>query len=125
MPRKISCFILAAFFTVAGANHFISPATYLPMMPDLLPWPLALIYLSGLAEMAGGISLLFPKFRLLAGWGLIALLIAVFPANIHMLVNDVPLAGHQVPRWILWARLPLQPIMMAWIYFAAIAQRKS
>ncbi len=124
MLRKISCVILAAFFTAAGANHFISPATYLPMMPGFLPWSLALIYLSGIAEMVGGIGLLFPKWRVLAGWWLIALLVAVFPANIHMLTNDVPLVSLHLPRWVLWVRLPLQPVFIAMVYLAAIARRK-
>jgi uncharacterized membrane protein len=125
MLWKISCFLLAAFFTVAGANHFISPDTYLPLMPSYLPWPLALIYLSGVAEIAGGIGVLIPQWRRLAGWGLIALLVAVFPANIHMLVNNVPLGGQQLPPWVLWARLPLQLVMIAWVYFSTIRSQKT
>jgi uncharacterized membrane protein len=93
MFRRISLIILAMFFTLAGLNHFLSPGTYLPLMPGYLPWHLPLIYLSGLAEMIGGIGICFPKWRRLAGWWLIAVLVAVFPANIHMLMNDVPLGG--------------------------------
>ena len=116
MFRKISIIVLAVFFTAAGANHFRSPETYLPLMPAYLPWHLGLIYLSGAAEMAGGIGIGFPKWRRLAGWGLIALLVAIFPANIHMLVNHVPLNGKPVPEWLLWARLPMQGVLIVWVW---------
>ena len=118
MIRKISIIVLAVFFIVAGANHFVSPQTYLPLMPDYLPWHLGLIYLSGAAEMMGGIGICIPKWRRLAGWGLIALLVAVFPANVHMLVNHVPLGGKVVPEWVYWVRLPLQAVLIAWVYRA-------
>ena len=118
MIRKISIIVLAVFFIVAGANHFVSPQTYLPLMPDYLPWHLGLIYLSGAAEMLGGIGICIPKWRRLAGWGLIALLVAVFPANVHMLVNHVPLGGKVVPEWVYWVRLPLQAVLIAWVYRA-------
>jgi uncharacterized membrane protein len=118
MFRKISIVILAVFFTVAGAYHFISPATYLPLMPYYLRWHLGLIYLSGAAEMLGGIGICFPKWRRLAGWGLIALLVAVFPANVHMLLNHVPVGGKSVPEWVYWMRLPLQGVLVAWVYRA-------
>lgn len=124
MLHKISIVILATFFTVAGAAHFTSPKIYLPMMPDYLPWHLALIYASGVAEMAGGIGICFPKWRWLAGWGLIALLVAVFPANVHMLMNQMPLNGKIVPEWILWVRLPLQALMIAWVYVSCVKSRK-
>lgn len=124
MLQKISIGILAVFFTVAGAAHFISPEIYLPMMPDYLPWHLALIYASGVAEMSGGIGICFPKWRRLAGWGLIALLVAVFPANVQMLTHDVPLNGKSIPEWILWARLPLQAVLIAWVYVSCVRSRR-
>lgn len=125
MFRKISIFLLAVFFIVAGANHFISAEVYLPMMPPYLPWPLALVYLSGGAEILGGIGIVFRKSRWLAGWWLIAVLLAVFPANIHMLVNHVPLNGKAIPEWILWARLPLQAVMIYWIYVTCVKNQKT
>lgn len=121
--RQISRIILAVFFIVAGVNHFISPGTYLPMMPGYLPWPLALIYLSGAAEIAGGIGICFPKWRKAAGWGLIALLIAVFPANLHMLLNDIPLNGKHLPQWVLWGRLPFQLLFIAWVYLTCLREK--
>lgn len=118
MFRKVSIILLAVFFIAAGAYHFISPETYRPLMPDYLPWHLGLIYLSGAAEVLGGIGISFPKWRHRAGWGLIALLVAVFPANIHMLVNHLPLGGKSVPDWAYWMRLPLQGVLIAWVYWA-------
>lgn len=123
MFEKISLIVLAVFFTVAGAGHFISPSTYLPLMPGYLPWHLPLIYISGAAEMAGGIGICFQKWRRMAGWGLIALLVAVFPSNIHMLLNQVPLGGKPVAEWIFWVRLPLQAVMIAWIYVTCVRRK--
>lgn len=120
--RLISCWLIGAFFIVAGIAHFVSPSVYLPMMPPWLPWHLPMIYLSGAAEIAGGLGLLVPKLRVAAGWGLIALLFAIFPANLHMLETGLILDGKTVPEWVLWVRLPLQFVLMAWIYVAAIAK---
>ena len=120
MLRKISIAVLAVFFTLAGANHFMSPTMYLPLMPDYLPWHLPLIYLSGVAEIVGGIGICFAKTRRLAGWLLIGVLLAVFPANIHMLEHNIPILGGNVPMWVLWVRLPLQFLMIAWIYLCCI-----
>jgi uncharacterized membrane protein len=123
MFRRISLVVLTLFFTLAGLNHFLSPEIYLPLMPDYLPWHLPLIYLSGLAEIVGGIGICFSKWRRLAGWWLIAVLVAVFPSNIHMLMNDVPLGGAAVPAWIFWARLPLQAALIAWVYWTCCIKR--
>lgn len=124
MPGKISVAILALFFTVAGANHFISPGTYLPLMPEYLPWHLPLVYLSGVAEMIGGIGLCLRISRRLAGWWLIAVLIAIFPSNLHMLMNDVPIHGKSVPLWIYWVRLPLQCLLIAWVYVSCVRGKR-
>lgn len=124
MLGKMSVFILALFFIAAGANHFISPGTYLPLMPDYLPWHLPLVYLSGAAEMMGGIGICFRMSRRLAGWWLVAVLISVFPANLHMLINDVPINGRNVPMWIYWARLPLQGLLIAWVYVICVRGRR-
>ncbi len=92
-------------------------------MPEYLPWHLGLIYLSGAAEVLGGIGIAFPKWRRRAGWGLIALLVAVFPANVHMLMAQVPLAGTSVPEWIHWLRLPLQAVLIGWVYWSAVRRQ--
>jgi uncharacterized membrane protein len=114
--RSLSCWLIGGFFIFAGIAHFVSPTVYLPMMPPYLPWPMALIYLSGAAEIAGGLGLIIPRLRRAAAWGLIALLLAIFPANLHMLATGLILDGKQVPEWVLWVRLPLQILLMLWIY---------
>lgn len=102
-------------FVLAGLYHFINPAFYLRMMPPFLPWHLFLIYLSGFFEMALGLLLLIPKYTQRAAWGLIALLVAVFPANIHMALN--PQLFPDLPRVALWLRLPLQVVFIAWAFW--------
>lgn len=108
--------LLAAFMTLAGINHFVSPAVYVGMVPAELPAPLTLVYVSGVAEILGGLGLLHPRTRKLAAWGLIALFLAVVPANINMALNHLPLGDRPVPQWALWARLPLQLVLMAWAF---------
>ncbi len=117
MWKRVLRWLLAAFMTLAGINHFVSPATYVGMMPEVLPAPLALVYLSGVAEIVVGVGLLPRRTRKLAAWGLIALLVAVFPANVNMAVNELPLGDSSVPTWALWARLPLQLVLIAWAYW--------
>jgi uncharacterized membrane protein len=119
--RTVALWLLAIFFVVAGANHFLNPGPYLSMMPPYLPWPTGLVIISGAAEIAGGLSILIPSLRRLASWGLIALLVAVFPANLQVALHGWP--GEQIPQWALWARLPLQPILIAWMYWVCIARR--
>ena len=122
MLKKISRWLLAVFFVAAGANHFVSPKFYLLIIPPYLPWPLELVYISGAAEIAGGIGVLIPATRRLAGWGLVALLIAVFPANIHMALHGM---GGAFPHWLLWARLPLQIVFIAWVYWTCLQRSKN
>ena len=112
--------LLSLFFVAAGTMHFLSPAAYLHIMPPYLPNPLSLVYLSGLGEVVGGLGLLFPGLRKIAGYGLIALLIAVFPANILMAWNHISPIGVNLPAWLLWLRLPLQALLIAWIWFCAL-----
>lgn len=112
--------LLALFFVAAGTMHFLRPAAYLHMMPPHLPYHLLLVYLSGLGEIAGGVGVLVPRLRRIAGYGLIFLLIAVFPANIHMAVNHISPSGVILPDWLLWLRLPLQALLIAWVWFCAL-----
>jgi uncharacterized membrane protein len=118
--RSLWLWIIAAFFVVAGANHFAHPAPYRSMMPSYLPWPDGLIWISGIAEMLGGLGLLLPQTRRLAAWGLIALLVAVFHANVNVALHGWP--GVDLAPWILWLRLPFQPLFAWWIYRAGIHQ---
>lgn len=111
--------LAALGFVAAGANHFIRPQLYREIMPPGLPRPDVLVAVSGFAEIAGGVGLLIPSLRRLAGCGLIALLIAVFPANLYMAVAPQKIRGLHVSRWLLWVRLPLQALLIAWVWFAA------
>ena len=113
---------LGLLFILGGLYHFINPALYLRMMPPYLPWHLFLIYLSGFFEMALGLLLLVPKYTRLAAWGLIALLVAVFPANVHMALN--PQLFPDLPRVALWLRLPLQVVFIAWAYWFTSDDRR-
>ena len=101
-------------FIVAGANHFLVPQPYLAMMPGYLPAHVVLVQISGLAEIAGGIGVLFAATRSLAAWGLILLLVAVFPANLNVALHGWP--GTDLPAWLLWVRLPLQVVFIWCIY---------
>jgi uncharacterized membrane protein len=118
--QTVARWLAALFFLVAGANHFRSPEIYLGMMPSWLPWPEALNYVSGAAEMLGGLGLLWSPFRRLAGWGLIALLIAVFPANVHVALQG-HMSGLEVSPLTLWLRLPFQALFIAWVWWVALS----
>lgn len=108
-------YILALFFVLAGLNHFRNPDFYAKIMPPYLPWHLFLVYLSGFFEIALGVLLLIPRQGHIAAWGLIALLVAVFPANIHMAVNAELYPA--ISPAMLWVRLPLQGVLIAWAYW--------
>jgi uncharacterized membrane protein len=112
--RTISRWVATVFMVAAGINHFASPEPYVGMVPAQLPAPWALVYVSGVAEILGGLGLILPATRRLAAWGLIALLVAVFPANLNMAMNHLPLGARHVPAWALWARLPLQLVFIWW-----------
>jgi uncharacterized membrane protein len=107
-------------FVVTGSLHFVSPKTYIAMMPRYLPAHRELVYASGVAEIAGGVGLMHPRTRVWAGRWLVATLAAVFPANVNMAVNPERYAAH-VPGGepALIARLPLQLVLMAWVHAAA------
>ena len=107
--------ILGVLFILAGLNHFRAPSFYLRMMPPWLPWHLALVYVSGVAEVVLGFLLLIPKASRLAAWGLIALLIAVFPANLQMALHPSTFPEFSAPA--LWLRLPLQGVLIAWAWW--------
>jgi uncharacterized membrane protein len=110
--------VLAATFLAAGALHFVKPRTYEAIMPRYLPAHRALVYASGAAEMAGGAGVLHPRTARTAGWWLVATLLAIFPANVEMAVH----AGRfrRIPAPLLWARLPLQGAIIAWVWRVAI-----
>jgi uncharacterized membrane protein len=115
--KEIFRWLLAALFVFAGVSHFLRPEFYDPMVPPYLPWPHLLVVISGIAEIVLGVLLLIPRASRLAAFGLIALLIAVSPANIHMALH--PQLFPQFHAIALWIRLPLQLVLIAWAYWFA------
>ena len=114
---------LAAFFSFMGTMHFVIPRQFEAIVPRGIPVREA-VAVSGVAEIAGGLALLHPATRRYSRWWLLALLLAVFPANVHMAVNPEQIRGldlNRIPRWTLWARLPLQPLAMIWVWRATRA----
>ncbi len=119
-PMKTALrWLLTAFMVLAGLNHFIAPAPYVAIVPAALPAHLALVYVSGVAEILGGLGLILPSTRRLAAWGLIALFLAILPANINMALHHLPMGGNDLPTWALWLRLPLQAVLIAWAWLYA------
>jgi uncharacterized membrane protein len=115
--RGLSWRLLANFFIGAGVNHFLMPRPYESIVPPPLDGQARkVVQVSGVAEILGGVGVLVPATRKLSGVGLIALLAAVFPANVWMALK--PERFHRIPRWALYARLPLQPLMMVWAWRA-------
>ncbi len=116
--RSRSRRLLSLFFVGGGINHFVMPDPYQRIVPPGLGEPATLVAVSGVAEIAGGVGVLLAPTRRAAGWGLIALLVAVFPANLHMARHPEQIPGLKIPRALLWLRLPLQPLMMWWAWTA-------
>lgn len=112
--KTTSLYLMGVLYVLAGINHFWHPDWYMRIMPPLLPFPLILIYISGVVEMVLGVTVCIPRFTRLAAWGIMALLIAVFPANIYMALN--PDVMPMIPVWVAWLRLPLQGVLVAWAY---------
>jgi uncharacterized membrane protein len=114
LVKTVLRWLMTILMTFAGVMHFVKPASFVAMVPSQLPAPLLLVQVSGVAEIAGGLGLILPQTRRLAAWGLVALFIAVFPANVNMAVHHLPLDGKPVAPALLWARLPLQLVLIAW-----------
>lgn len=114
LVKIVSKYIFGILFILAGVNHFINPAFYLKIMPPIFPAPLFLVNLSGIFEIVLGFLLLVPKFSRFAAWGLIALLIAVFPANVYMAMNPAIFPEFSIVS--LYLRLLIQFVLIAWAY---------
>lgn len=114
--------LFAILFVLAGFNHFFNADFYLRIMPPYLPLHLPLVYLSGAFEIVLGALLLIPKFTRVAAWGLIALLVAVYPANIYMALNQELYSEYSVAA--LWMRLPLQIVLIAWAYWYTLSNAR-
>jgi uncharacterized membrane protein len=113
--RRALLWVMGGFYVFAGLNHFRDPGFYLPMMPPYLPAHRELVLISGAAEVALGVAVLVPALRRRAAWGLVALLVAVFPANLHVALHDVPIGGRAQGLGVWnWVRLPFQAVLIAW-----------
>jgi uncharacterized membrane protein len=120
--REILKWLLGVSFALAGANHFVHTDFYVNIMPSYLPWHTALVYVSGVFEVGLGLLLLLRRAERVAAWGIIALIIAVTPANVQMAIHP-ELYPAYAPA-VLWARLPLQGVLIAWAYWFTRPRRK-
>jgi uncharacterized membrane protein len=115
-------YVMGPLYVVAGVLHFLVPETYAGVIPPAFPEPIALAYLSGLAEIALGLGVLVPRTRRLSAWGLVALLLAIFPANVYMATSDIVVgqvtgSTRVLARLAVWARLPLQAVLVLWAWW--------
>jgi uncharacterized membrane protein len=106
--RSVTRLVLAAFMVAIGAAHFLAPAQFAAIVPRALPAPVTLVLVSGFFEIVGGVGLLVPRVRRAASFGLVALYVAVFPANVNMAIHQIQPDGMHLPPALLWARLPFQ-----------------
>lgn len=110
--------LLGVLLVAQGINHFVLDDFFVRAMPPWLPAPLMLVYVSGVAEVVLGVAVLVPRTRRLAAWGIVALLFAVFPANIQMALH--PEQWPEVSAAMLWARLPFQAVFVYWVWACAL-----
>ncbi len=116
LMKAFFLYLMAILYTAAGINHFVNPRFYMYIMPTWLPKPLALVYISGICEVLCALLLLPPSTRHIGAWLIIALLIAVYPANIQMAINYWQKGSPHL--WVALVRLPLQFVLIwwAWLY---------
>jgi uncharacterized membrane protein len=109
-------------FVFTGVSHFIFPDPLAEMVPPIFPAPKVWVYLTGVAEILGGIGLLVPRVSRLAAWSLATFLVAIFPANIYAAINEVGMGGHREGLDYLWLRAPMQAIFLVWVsYFGIVS----
>jgi Predicted membrane protein len=113
--KLISIVVMGLFYISVGVNHFIDPYWFLQIVPPYLPYKIELVYISGFLEIVLGVMLLIPKTRVYAGWGLIMLLIAVYPANIYLAQTNG--AAMNTTPLIAWGRLPFQFVFIGLAYW--------
>jgi uncharacterized membrane protein len=114
--KRALSIVLAAVMLAAGVGHFVIPDRFMAIMPPYLPWHHELVLLTGALEIAGGIGLLVPRTREAAAWGVFALLLAMWPANIHHAMAGVQVEGRPASPTVLWVRVPLQLVLLAWAW---------
>lgn len=117
---KLLVVLMGLSYVWIGCKHFINPSFFLKIVPPYLPFHLELVYLSGGFEIIFGLGLLFKKTRFYAAWGLVFLLIAVYPANIYLAFNEIPQEAINVSSFVAsWVRLPIQFVLMGLAYKAS------
>ena len=112
---RASLGVQSLFYIAGGINHFWHSRTYTAIMPPHYSHPLGLVQISGVAEILGGIGLLLPATRRFSAWGLIAMLVVYYDVHIYMALNAAHFAP--IPAWALYARLPLQLVLIAWAWW--------
>jgi uncharacterized membrane protein len=123
--QKIGLALAAMLYIVAGSLHFIKTDAYVRIMPPYIPWHLAMVRISGVCEILGGLGLLIPRTRTAAAWGLIVLMIAVFPANIYMATNPIEAGAVSIAPVLRWGRLPLQLLLIWWLVWLLSTRRRA
>lgn len=109
--------LLAVAMVGVGVLHFVRPEPFMRIVPPAFGDARLLVYVSGVFEVLGGVGVLIPQTRRAAAWGLIALFLAVFPANIYMAMEGIQIdPANPVPDWAAWARLPFQALLIAWAF---------
>jgi uncharacterized membrane protein len=116
--RRWARFGLAAFFAIGGVAHFALLEFFVAIMPSYIPWHVPLVYISGVFELLGAAGILTTRWRRLSGVGLMALTVAVFPANLNMALN--PASFDAFPPWVLLARLPVQLLILWWVWWTCV-----
>ncbi len=113
--KEISLYIMAVLYILAGINHFAKPKFYLRIIPPYIPWYKTVNNISGIVEIALGFLLLYPPYSRLGAWGIVVLLVAIFPANIYHLTSAKPGRGFHI--WLLYLRIPFQGILILWAWW--------
>ncbi len=119
--REILKWLFGTLFVLAGINHFLHTEFYVSIMPPYLPWHTPLVYVSGVAEIMLGLMLFVRRIERLAAWGIIAVIIAVTPANVQMAIHSALYPDYS--PFALWMRLPLQGVLIAWVYWVTLPRR--
>ncbi len=115
--KRVLLWVMGGFYILNGLNHFFNADAYIAIMPAYLPWHSQLVGLSGVAEIAVGAGVLIPATRVTAAWGIILLLILIFPANLYVAMNGLPYLGDEPNTALNWVRLPFQLVLIAWAYW--------
>jgi len=118
-PKRIALLLAAIFYIGAGILHFTKTEFYLRIVPPYIPWHLTMVWISGICEIVGGLALLIPSVRRAAAWGIVCLLVAVFPANIYMATDPVAVGATSLSPLVLWGRLPLQFVFVWWVLWVS------